>query len=1202
MRPRFLEIEGLQSFKESQKIDFDRLSETGLFGIFGPTGSGKSTILDAITLALYGSVHRAAKGTQGIANTDMGSIKVIFTFDLTKEGSRKTYRVERLYRRKKDTEGSVEAKVVRLLEINDAGELILADKHNDVNNFIAQLVGLKFEDFTRSVVLPQNKFQEFLLSPRGEKTKMLERIFYLEEYGRQLGDKVNRQMAALKNKLSNLEGALSTLGNASPEVLIESERKLQEAQALKDKCLEAQKKAELRYTEGMELYKLSNEYLTVQQQLVEQKSRQNEIVQLKEACQRAESAKSIKPIIDMYNEAKSGHSEALTGLNSTNERLQAIEADKRSAQEGYDAVQKLKDQKLPELIQYKTILQQCQTLDLEARQLGTQLEAARKEYAETKAQLDSAQRIAQEKSNLRESLSQQLQELEKRLEELAVDNGHRKLVSQGMDIEKELNTLKQNQKKHTDKYNEIKTTITQHQGQYDNEQQAIKQCNETLAELSKQNKELEESRPMNRQQVLELQSKILIIESQYSNIMAALKADCELKSKLNILNNQYSDIQKSINELEGRLDEAIHKKQITQEELIQRQLKQSQETAVMLAQTLIHGEECPVCGSKEHPHPAVHKAGYDSERFEQELADFQAQLEADDKFMRELEHELIKQRQQKKGLEESRKQLESDMEKNQQEYQKLRQALPEAIRVLEDDGIPKYIGDEKRRCEDTLQSWQEWEQKNQQLQDAIKGQESILSDIKVKESRAAALLDSAKAALQQEQNQLDEVVRSIEACTERLDTAINQLKIESFAQEALIITQKDEQRQQLDKTVRLQRESLNSLMLEIQELLENTNRINDLLASKRSEGIKLKEQKEEKDKKIAEVLGSKDLSQELSNVDVEIQALEGSYKAMLEKLNKTNETFTELQKAKSAFEKSYTYFKEKLETSEQKLKEALKGKGFEDINSVAACLLTEQMLMEHQDEINRYERLKGTLEDRMQSISRQLEGKLITLQQWQELCEEYETAKAKLQEQIAQLEGARNNYHLVKGNFERWLKLQEELQALSKRKDMLEQIQKLLKGNAFIEFISEERMRYIAREATETLGLLTKFRYSIELDSENGFVIRDNANGGVLRSVASLSGGETFLTSLSLALALSSQLQLKGQSPLEFFFLDEGFGTLDNTLLDTVIDSLERLSSSRRVIGLISHVPELKNRIPRRLLVEPPDRVGNGSRVRIEKA
>ena len=173
--------------------------------------------------------------------------------------------------------------------------------------------------------------------------------------------------------------------------------------------------------------------------------------------------------------------------------------------------------------------------------------------------------------------------------------------------------------------------------------------------------------------------------------------------------------------------------------------------------------------------------------------------------------------------------------------------------------------------------------------------------------------------------------------------------------------------------------------------------------------------------------------------------------------------------------------------------------------------------------------------------------------------------------------------------------LNKELKEYSRKREHLELIKSLLKGNSFIEYISEERLRYIAREASETLGILTRHKYGLEMDKENGFVIRDDANGGIRRPVTTLSGGETFLTSLALALALSSQIQLKGQSPLEFFFLDEGFGTLDSSLLDTVIDALERLSTRERVIGLISHVPELKSRITRRLVVEAPAVNGSGA-------
>lgn len=172
---------------------------------------------------------------------------------------------------------------------------------------------------------------------------------------------------------------------------------------------------------------------------------------------------------------------------------------------------------------------------------------------------------------------------------------------------------------------------------------------------------------------------------------------------------------------------------------------------------------------------------------------------------------------------------------------------------------------------------------------------------------------------------------------------------------------------------------------------------------------------------------------------------------------------------------------------------------------------------------------------------------------------------------------------------------------------MYDQIQRLLKAshgkdNSFIDYIAEERLRYIAAKASTMLQVMTRQRYTLELDAESGFIVRDDANGGIHRAVSTLSGGETFLTSLSLALALSEQIQLKGQSPLEFFFLDEGFGTLDQKLLDLVMDSLERLCSESRVIGIISHVPEVRQRIGRCLIVTPPTFEGTGSIVRMEKS
>ena len=264
--------------------------------------------------------------------------------------------------------------------------------------------------------------------------------------------------------------------------------------------------------------------------------------------------------------------------------------------------------------------------------------------------------------------------------------------------------------------------------------------------------------------------------------------------------------------------------------------------------------------------------------------------------------------------------------------------------------------------------------------------------------------------------------------------------------------------------------------------------------------------------------------------------------------------------------------------------------------------MTKEELEEKVKIIKEYEKAESSITAHKALIEKKLSGRSITEELWQEINRRYEELKLEKENSIARYESAKNRLETIKSNYENWLLLKKELKEYSKKKEHLELIKSLLKGNSFIEYISEERLRYIAREASETLGILTRHKYGLELDTENGFVIRDDANGGIRRPVTTLSGGETFLTSLALALALSSQIQLKGQSPLEFFFLDEGFGTLDSSLLDIVIDALERLSTRERVIGLISHVPELKSRITRRLVVEAPMVNGSGSRVIMEKA
>ncbi len=154
-----------------------------------------------------------------------------------------------------------------------------------------------------------------------------------------------------------------------------------------------------------------------------------------------------------------------------------------------------------------------------------------------------------------------------------------------------------------------------------------------------------------------------------------------------------------------------------------------------------------------------------------------------------------------------------------------------------------------------------------------------------------------------------------------------------------------------------------------------------------------------------------------------------------------------------------------------------------------------------------------------------------------------------------------------------------------------------LRRNRFIAYVQREAMHLLAVDAGERLLALSSGRYRLVVQDE-AFSVVDRLNGDERRSVKTLSGGETFLASLALALALSERLpEIAGRGgamSLESLFLDEGFGALDQDSLDTAIGGLEMLAGGQRLVGVISHIPEVAERLPDRVEV-----VRNGATSRL---
>ncbi|SMO72841.1 exonuclease SbcC [Saccharicrinis carchari] len=166
----------------------------------------------------------------------------------------------------------------------------------------------------------------------------------------------------------------------------------------------------------------------------------------------------------------------------------------------------------------------------------------------------------------------------------------------------------------------------------------------------------------------------------------------------------------------------------------------------------------------------------------------------------------------------------------------------------------------------------------------------------------------------------------------------------------------------------------------------------------------------------------------------------------------------------------------------------------------------------------------------------------------------------------------------------------EELAKLKLRAADIDTLRKLFYKSGFVNYISSVYLQNLCVAANQRFYKMTRQSLSLELSQDNSFEVRDYLNGGKLRSVKTLSGGQTFQAALSLALALADNIQNLTQTQRNFFFLDEGFGSLDKDSLQVVFSTLKNLRNENRIVGVISHVEEMQQEIPTFLnIVQNPE-------------
>ncbi|MCY7878459.1 SMC family ATPase [Bacillus spizizenii] len=1128
MKPIVLSIKGLHSFREEQTIDFEGLSGAGVFGIFGPTGSGKSSILDAMTLALYGKVERAANNTHGILNHAEDMLSVSFTFAL-QTNHQISYKVERVFKR--TDEMKVKTALCRFIEIRDE-HTVLADKASEVNKRVEELLGLTIDDFTRAVVLPQGKFAEFLSLKGAERRHMLQRLFNLEQYGDRLVKKLRRQAQEANARKNEMLAEQSGLGEASSEAVEQAEQALEQAEARLEAMRKNRDQAKERFTEYQEIWNVQKEKAAYEEEKKRLEKEQPHVDSMKKRLLEAETAAALKPYADRYAEAIQHEEKAEKEQTLAQKDLADRTAFFHQKHEEYEEWRQHKSGKEPELLTEQEQLSRLQEIEVK-------LSEAKQDEERKKAELQQKEEALQSVMNELETVTDRLTrgqnrqtELKQQLKSLQVTSDERKSCQQAA---------------------EMALRIRQTEEQIRKEKKRSDALNLVLQKMNEEKSTLVQKTEAEKSNIIQA----------YEAVQTVYHMVCETERSLTRMTEQAKKRQQTLHSQREKARMAL----LTKE----------------LAEKLTAGKPCPVCGSTHHdPSASVHETYELDSNLEKNIKQTDVLLTEAAALSQEILSAKITLEEQSARFIEQCPFLQTIQVPNLEaaasyENQPVQEAFDTA--TIEWKRVKQDILSVKTRIAQVIISYQESLKTADQLNEKIGFEQrevdridSIIAEL---QSSMDSRLKMFKEAFQDQsvneaekwQQAIEEKDRAAEECEKRIEKSI------------AFLAEHEAQKEKL-------RESGHQLEREKLELHYAAERIKSVIADYEHE--------------LGDYAKGDSIQIKLRSVQQNLKLLKEKEQSLYEELQSAQTMLNQAKSRASASELTLKEAKDRLEKAEAAWLEHAKSTRFTRTEEVERSLIPAAELEKMKAGIDQFmDKLKQNAAN-LERVAEILAGRALSESEWSETVTALQEAEDAFGAAIEEKGAAAKALAVIRDHHKRFNEIEAELKKWQTHIDRLDKLQAVFKGNTFVEFLAEEQLESVARDASARLGMLTRQRYAIEVDSEGGFVMRDNANGGVKRPVSSLSGGETFLTSLSLALALSAQIQLRGEYPLQFFFLDEGFGTLDQDLLDTVVTALEKLQSDNLSVGVISHVQELRARLPKKLIVHPAEPSGRGTRVTLE--
>ncbi|MBF8984032.1 exonuclease [Lutibacter sp. B2] len=1175
MKPISLKIKGLNSFIEEQTIDFKTLTSKGLFGIFGATGSGKSTILDAITIVLYGEIVRKNKD---FININCDTLFISYEFEIGTGTHRKCYIAERNLRR--DKHGSIKTKYARLMEKGSDEELkIMAEKPTDVKVNIEQIIGLSLDDFTRSVVLPQGKFSEFLKLKGKDRRDMLERIFALEKYGRNLGEKIKRARNSELKKQSELKGELKRFENISEESYTEKQQELHELNKYKEDVKIKKENAEKGYEKYKDIWKYQNELKDYNLYLKQLKNMEEDINNKKEKSKRGISALTIKPYIDeiinIENEMKNNDRE----LIASQKILKDIEEEIINIEEKFKKAQEKKDHEIPKLITKESELSTAINIEREIKKLEEERNKLLNSYNDLNTKKEAFENKLKKNINIAALISKKLDENEERVKGIKVDIGYREKIEKAEKVESDYNEQKKKKQDMNNKLNKKNISFAENKKEHMKIVALQLEKKKELELLIKEQKIVANNDPGDNEILLKKQADLNKTLKEVEETRNNSKERELTKKRYDDIIKKKIDIETKMKEAKKEIEEKERRKKLLESEINKIEIENK---ASILAANLKEGDLCPVCGSVHHEKVAVF--------VDDSILEEKKELE------KMVELEIIK-------IDHNLRKLENEFSNDTNEGNRVKdkmQALDKELEGKELEQLNKTFEKNKEEFEVLKNKMANWKSDKEKVDIQLNKLKDDKNEIDKQEVKLEGMVNNEKEAIGELKKELSIINQEFENVSTTYLSLKKEFEIENFHEEMQRIKSVEKEMDKLQGQQKELRKEIDEKIKEKEEVNTNIAGLSADIKSIVDVGQEKREHMDAKKEEIKKVTEGKDASEYINDIRKEIKEINEVVRILNEKLEDKRKTKLETSKGVISKKQNKENLTKILNEQNKKVEKLLAEYSFANKEQVLKECMTKEEIENINKEIDGFDhKLRSTLEN-IERIKKLLNDETINEEQWNKIKEDKAKYEIVLKEKSEEIAVLKDTLKRIEKELEELKEINKRNKAVEHKLSILNDMDKLIQGNKFVEFAAMNQLKYIAREASKRLLSITGNRYALEIDDEGNFTIRDDRNGGVVRETASLSGGETFLASLALALSLSSQIQLRGSAQLEFFFLDEGFGTLDATLLEVVITSLEKLHTDQLSVGIISHVEELKNRVPVKLIVTQAEHGVAGSKVKLE--